>query len=690
MTATFRPLLRAGGARICALLSLCLSASTALLPAQTLPAAHQYRPVLTTARQVHQLAPDQAALALPVRLRGVVTFYDPWQAGHKALFIADASGGIFIAPGPAPLPPMHAGSVIAVSGVTDPGGFAPIVSDPQIRLLPGTLPLPKPLRVQLPLLLTGAEDGQWIEIEGVVRAAEPDAKHVVLTVATPDGTFSATTVREDRANYNALVDAKILLRGVATPLVDAKRRLLGIRILFPGLSTVSVEEPALPEVFSLPVQPLSRLLRYSSTVPSPHRIHVRGTVTLSWPGQRVCVADGSDALCMETQDPVPLKEGQIVDAVGFLDRKNYVPQLSNALLRVSGAGSAIPAVRISPADTFGGDHEGDRVRMEGTLFGIDRKDGFTTLLISSAGTLFPAILPSTSFDQQSLPSQKWVEGSRVAVTGVFSGNVDTHWITRQEGKARWESFQILLQSPEDIRILESPSWWNSRHSLAVLEVVAFSTLIFLVWVFALRRQVHRQTLTIRRSEERFRYMAEHDALTGLCARTVFFERLSSAIAEAARRSSSLAIMAIDVDDFKHLNDSLGHQAGDTVLCAVARRIQSAVRETDTVARIGGDEFVILLPGVHGTEEAYVIAAKILAVASDSVSIREDPVAVTVSIGVTVFPDGGLDATSLLRSADVALYRAKAIGRNCFQLFSPSPAASPGFSLTGQVHTISSC
>ncbi len=683
--ATSRPLRRAvGSAPICALLSLCLSASTPLLPAQT---AHRNRPVLTTARQVHQLATDQAALASPVRLRGVVTFYDPWQAGHKALFIADASGGIFIAPGPAPLPPMHAGSVIAVSGVTDPGGFAPIVSDPQIRLLPGTLPLPTPLRVQLPLLLTGAEDGQWIEIEGIVRAAEPDAKHVVLTVATPDGTFTATTVREDRANYNALVDAKILLRGVATPLVDAKRRLLGIRILFPGLSTVSVEEAAPSEVFSLPVQPLSHLLRYSSTVPSPHRIHVRGTVTLSWPGQRVCVADGSDALCMQTQDPLPLKEGQIVDAVGFLDRENYVPQLSNAVLRVSGAGSAIPALQLSPADTLSGDHEGDRVRMEGTLFAINRKDGFTTLLISSAGTLFPAILPSTSFDQQSLPGQKWVEGSRVAVTGVFSGTVDSHWITRQEGKARWESFQILLQSPEDIRILDYPSWWNSRHSLAVLEIVAVSTLVFLVWVFALRRQVHRQTVTIRRSEERFRYMAEHDALTGLCARTVFFERLDSAIAEAARRSSSLGLLAIDVDDFKHLNDSLGHQAGDAVLGSVARRIQSAVRETDTVARIGGDEFVILLPGVHGMEEGSAIAAKILAATSVPLTIGEDPVTITVSVGVTVFPDGGRDRTSLLRSADTALYRAKATGRNCFQTFSASPGTSSVVSLRSQTQPV---
>lgn len=657
------------------------------LPGQTPPSAHHKPTVLTTARQIHQLTPDQAALPHLVRLRGVVTFFDPWQAGHKALFIADATGGTFVAPGPAPLPSLHAGSIIAVSGVTDPGGFAPIVSDPQIRLLPGSLPLPKPRRVQLPLLLTGAEDAQWVEVEGIVRSAEPDARHVVLTVATPDGTFTATTVREEHANYDALVDSKILLRGVAAPLVDAKRRLLGIRILFPGLSTVSVEEAAPPEGFSLPVQPLSQLLRYSSTVPRPHRIHVRGTVTLSWPGQRVCVADGSDSLCMQTQDPTPLKVGQIVDAVGFLDRRNYAPQLSNALLRASGMGSAIPALQISPADTPNGDHESDLVCIEGTIFGINQDGGFITLLIRSAGTLFSAILPSGSVDQQRLLGQKWVEGSRVAITGVFSGTVDTHWMTRQEGKARWESFQILVQSPESIRILYYPSWWNTRHTLGVLELVALSTLIFLAWIFALRRHVHRQTVTIRRSEERFRYMAEHDALTDLCTRAVFFERLDAAIAEAVRKSSSLALMAIDVDGFKHLNDSMGHAAGDAVLCAVARKMQSAVRETDTVSRIGGDEFVILLAGVHGMEEGSAIAAKILATVSAPLTINEDTVTITVSIGVTVFPDGGRDGSSLLRSADAALYRAKATGRNCFQTFSPSAATSPSFPLKSQAQAI---
>jgi hypothetical protein len=116
-------------------------------------------PVLTTARGVHGLTPEQASLAYPVRLRGVVTFYDPYQEGHKALFIADETGSVFVAPGLGPILPLHTGSRVEVSGVSDPGGFAPIVTNSEIRILPGSQPLPLAHTVTLPHLLAGG--GRW-------------------------------------------------------------------------------------------------------------------------------------------------------------------------------------------------------------------------------------------------------------------------------------------------------------------------------------------------------------------------------------------------------------------------------------------------------------------------------------------------------------------------------------------------
>ena len=188
-------------------------------------------PLLTTARQVHDLRPDQASLGYPVRLRGVVTFYDAYQEGHRALFIADNTGEVFVAPGSAPLLPLHAGSLVEVTGETDPGGFSPIVSHSIIRILPGLQRLPTAAPVTVSQLLSGGKDSDWVALEGVVRSVEFDGMHVVLTVAASDGTLSATTDKEDGANYSALVDSDIVIRGINAPLVNARRQLTGVRNL---------------------------------------------------------------------------------------------------------------------------------------------------------------------------------------------------------------------------------------------------------------------------------------------------------------------------------------------------------------------------------------------------------------------------------------------------------------------------
>lgn len=632
--------------------------------------------VLTSARQIHELTPRQAARAYPVRLRCVVTFYDPYQEGNKALFVADASGSIFVAPGSAELGELHAGSVVEVSGVTDPGGFAPIVAKPRIRLLPGTRPLPEARRVRLPLLLTGVEEGQWIELEGIVHGAEVDGMHVILTVSTGDGTLTATTVKEAGADYSSLIDSEILLRGVAVPLTDPKRRMLGSRILFPGLSTVTVEEAAPDDPFTLPVQHLSDVFRYSPKGISPHRVHVRGVVTLSWPGERVCIAEANDALCIRTRDRGDLKAGQTIDAVGFLGRENFSPELLDGLVTLSGAGVEVRAQQVSPTDVFEGGYDGQLVQIDGTLMGVNEGGDQTILLVSEAGVLFQAVLRGSPRETGSQTS-KWTEGSRIRLTGVLSGRMDARMITRQEGKSRLESFQILLRSPADVRVLQSPSWWNSSHTLGALGFTGSLTLAILGWVIALRRQVYLQTMIIRRGAEEYRHMAEHDALTGLCVRRVFYERLELAIQEARIRSSSFALMMVDVDQFKCINDTMGHAAGDSILVVAAQRLQSCVRESDTVARIGGDEFIVLLRSVRGMEEAAAIASKLLKAVSAPLAIHEGDVTLTVSLGVTMFPEGGKDSGALVKSADEALYRAKSRGRNCYEDFTPeTPSQTP--------------
>jgi len=626
-------------------------------------------PVLTTTRQAHSLTPEQASRAYPVRIRAVVTFYDPYQEGHKALFIADRTGGIFVAPGNGPNLPIHAGSLVEVSGVTDPGGFAPIISKSAVRILGGSRPLPVARTVTLPHLLGGSEDGQWVALKGIVHSVEFDGMHVVLSVATADGTFTATTDKEEKADYSALVDSEITIRGVATPLVNPKRQMMGARLLFPGMATITVEKPPPSNPFSQPTLSLRSLLQYSPRPATSHRIHVRGRVTLSWPGRRVCIVDDTDGLCIQTADPTPLKEGDLIDVVGFLGREDYIPIIAAATLRRVDSGGPVPPTRISAANTFSTDNIGELVRVGGKLVGRNRGVGGSTFLLSSGGIVFPAVLPADAIGDEKQLDSKWADGSWVEVTGVFTGKVDEHQTVRQEGISRLESFQILLRSPSDVQVVSSPSWWTVVHTLDVLGLAGLAIVSILGWVAILQRQVHRQTVIIRRSEERFRHMAEHDGLTGLPVRTVLMDRLDLALKEMKYKSSSVAVLMIDVDSFKQLNDTLGHAGGDQVLCTVGSRLQAALRPTDMVARMGGDEFTILLTGLQNPEDAQKIASKLVATVSAPIIVDGKTVEVTVSVGVATYPETGADIKTLLRHSDVALYRAKARGRNCYQMYS---------------------
>ena len=162
------------------------------------------------------------------------------------------------------------------------------------------------------------------------------------------------------------------------------------------------------------------------------------------------------------------------------------------------------------------------------------------------------------------------------------------------------------------------------------------------------------------------HQAQHDFLTGLPNRLLLTERLSQAIGQAHRHSKQVALMFLDLDYFKHINDSLGHAIGDELLQSVAGRLTKCVRTTDTVCRQGGDEFVILLSEIASPHDAAHVANKVLAALAETQHIGGHELHVTVSIGISVYPDHGTDAEALMQCADIAMYHAKATGRNSFQ------------------------
>ncbi len=172
---------------------------------------------------------------------------------------------------------------------------------------------------------------------------------------------------------------------------------------------------------------------------------------------------------------------------------------------------------------------------------------------------------------------------------------------------------------------------------------------------------------LRENEQQMRHLAHHDALTGLPNRMSLQERLTMAIQQAQRNGTSVALLMIDLDNFKQINDSWGHSAGDAVLCTVARRLQAMVRNVDTVARIGGDEFVVVLSDVDSDADALLVAEKILTALSEPVSAFGATYQTSPSIGISLFPRDGTNLDELLKRADTAAYQAKKAGKNTFRL-----------------------
>jgi len=183
--------------------------------------------------------------------------------------------------------------------------------------------------------------------------------------------------------------------------------------------------------------------------------------------------------------------------------------------------------------------------------------------------------------------------------------------------------------------------------------------------------ISRDVTDRKRAEAQIQYMAHHDALTGLANRFVLMERLSHAIVKAQREATSVSVVFLDLDRFKAINDSFGHNAGDTLLRVLAERMLRCVRETDTVARLSGDEFVVLLEEerIGDQSRALSIVGRLQAIAAEPVSIAGHQVSVSCSIGVTSCPQDGTDPDALLTNADLAMYRAKQRGRDACNFYS---------------------
>ncbi len=200
--------------------------------------------------------------------------------------------------------------------------------------------------------------------------------------------------------------------------------------------------------------------------------------------------------------------------------------------------------------------------------------------------------------------------------------------------------------------------------IAALSLCAGAGLLFGLPAFAW----YRRTKEKQQADRRIRFLAHHDALTGLANRAQLIQSLEAALAVLPLRRDGIAVHFLDLDRFKRINDSLGHDGGDSLLKTVAERLRAVIRIEDVVARLGGDEFVVLQTRVTGKIQAEDFAQRIIAAVTAPMKLKDRPFVATVSVGVALAPEDGTSAERLLKSADLALYKAKADGRNCIRFF----------------------
>ncbi|AFJ01624.1 diguanylate cyclase/phosphodiesterase (GGDEF & EAL domains) with PAS/PAC sensor(s) [Methylophaga frappieri] len=238
--------------------------------------------------------------------------------------------------------------------------------------------------------------------------------------------------------------------------------------------------------------------------------------------------------------------------------------------------------------------------------------------------------------------------------GAYARFVEQAYPTLEKG----ESFQTQIE----MQRLNGQTFWCALSGQAVAGQGSDAAAGGSIWLF--------EDVSIQRqNEERLTRLAHEDSLTGLPNRGVFNDRLEHAIHKLQRKPGRLAVLFIDLDHFKHINDSLGHKAGDNLLCDVGRRIRSCVRESDTLARLGGDEFTVVLEDIDSAQFVGRVADKILAATTLPFMIDNIEVNISPSIGISLYPADGRDADILVRNADAAMYHAKNSGRNNYQFYS---------------------
>ncbi|HLV67894.1 MAG TPA: EAL domain-containing protein [Polyangiaceae bacterium] len=256
---------------------------------------------------------------------------------------------------------------------------------------------------------------------------------------------------------------------------------------------------------------------------------------------------------------------------------------------------------------------------------------------------------------------------------ICTAHTDHTWDEMVQKLGRTDRMIVLRKPFDSIEVLQvahalAYKWALARQTEQQLAELEQKVLERTQHLEAANAQLRREIQSRQKAENDLRHLAMHDVLTGMPNRILFRERLERAILRARRHEKPFALMLLDLDNFKDVNDVYGHAAGDELLCETARRLSACIRACDTVARLGGDEFVLLLEDLTDARDATLVAERVLEACSAAIDIGGHRVRTPPSIGVATYPSHGADADTLLKSADLAMYDAKRAGRATYRLY----------------------
>jgi diguanylate cyclase (GGDEF)-like protein len=375
------------------------------------------------------------------------------------------------------------------------------------------------------------------------------------------------------------------------------------------------------------------------------------------------VSDGRGNLQIQAAPGCPAHAGELVDVVGFPGSVEGRPGLQDAICRVEPGHSTVrvasvtadevlPPIIDSDPTGYGLEaakkYDGQLIRIRGKILYSSRSAERYTAVLSAGGRTFSAWLPARGGKAETL----FEPGALVSLTGVCLVTFDQY--------GRGQYFRILLRGPGDTIVEERAPWWNLRRTLAALCVTMLLFTVAVTWILVLRRQVAQRTRQIRE-------LSLIDPLTGAANRRHFDEELRAEFQQARDSGAPLALLMIDIDHFKALNDSEGHQRGDEYLIEVVRALQSVVtRRSGLVARYGGEEFAVILPDTQA--ECARMIGETMRQRVEHLEISNAGIGpgqiLSISVGVAAW-SGKVNGSpaNLVSIADRALYRAKSLGRN---------------------------